>query len=267
STTTSQLTIEQGAVLVGMLKATDSYNPLKFPEASKERRDVVLNLMSQENYISERFKDSVVSIPLATSPKRLTRHQGTAKYFTEYVRLKMNEWLENNRKPSGKKYDLYKDGLKIYTTLNYQMQQYAEKAVAKRLKMLQNDFDGQWGVEDPWRETPVVFTNAVKNSGRYKNMKNAGLSEDSILDSLSKPVEMKIFSHDGPRNISMSPLDSIKNSLRFLHAGFIAMEPNTGHIKAYVGGIDENYFQYDHVTSKRQDARSFKPFVFAAAIE
>ena len=267
STSTSKLTIEQGAVLVGMLKATYTYNPIKFPEASKNRRDIVLNLMSQEKYISEKFKDSVTAIPLLTNQKRLSRHQGKAKYFTEYVRLMMNDWLENNRKPSGKKYDLYKDGLKIYTSLNYAMQQYAEKAVAKRLKILQYEFDRQWGNEDPWSDVPVVLTNAIKNSNRYKTLKKAGLSEAMIQDSLNQPVEMKIFSHDGERNVTISPLDSIKNSLRFLHAGFIAMEPKTGHIKAYVGGIDENYFQYDHVTTKRQVGSAFKPFVFAAAIE
>jgi penicillin-binding protein 1A len=267
STSTSNLTVEQGAVLVGMLKATYTYNPIKFPEASKKRRDIVLNLMSQEKYISEKFKDSVTDLPLITKPKRLSRHQGKAKYFTEYVRLMMNDWLENNRKSSGKKYDLYKDGLKIYTSLNYAMQQYAEKAVAKRLKILQYEFDRQWGNEDPWNEVPIVLTNAIKNSDRYKTLKKAGLSEAKIQDSLNKPVKMKIFSHDGDRNVTMSPLDSIKNSLRFLHAGFIALEPKTGHIKAYVGGIDENYFQYDHVTTKRQVGSSFKPFVYAAAIE
>ena len=267
STSTSKLTIEQGAVLVGMLKATFTYNPIKFPEASKNRRDIVLNLMSQEKYISEKFKDSVVAIHLLTTPKRLSRHQGKAKYFTEYVRLMMNDWLENNRKSSGKKYDLYKDGLKIYTSLNYAMQQYAEKAVAKRLKILQYEFDRQWGDEDPWKDAPIVLTNAIKNSDRYKTLKKAGLSEAKIQDSLNKPVKMKIFSHDGDRNVTMSPLDSIKNSLRFLHASFIALEPKTGHIKAYVGGIDENYFQYDHVTTKRQVGSSFKPFVYAAAIE
>jgi len=267
STSTSKLTIEQGAVLVGMLKATYTYNPIKFPEASKKRRDIVLNLMSQEKYISEKFKDSVTDLPLITKPKRLSRHQGKAKYFTEYVRLMMNDWLENNRKPSGKKYDLYKDGLKIYTSLNFAMQQYAEKAVEKRLKILQYEFDRQWGNEDPWKDAPIVLTNAIKNSDRYKTLKKAGLSEAMIQDSLNKPVEMKIFSHDGDRNVTMSPLDSIKNSLRFLHAGFIAMEPKTGHIKAYVGGIDENYFQYDHATTKRQVGSSFKPFVYAAAIE
>ena len=267
STSTSNLTIEQGAVLVGMLKATYTYNPIKFPEASKNRRDIVLNLMSQEQYISKKFKDSVVAIPLITTPKRLSRHQGKAKYFTEYVRLSMNSWLENNRKSSGKKYDLYKDGLKIYTSLNYAMQQYAEKAVAKRLKILQYEFDRQWGNEEPWNEVPIVLTNAVKNSDRYKTLKRAGMSEARIQDSLNKPVEMKIFSHDGERNVTMSPLDSIKNSLRFLHASFIALEPKTGHIKAYVGGIDENYFQYDHVTTKRQVGSTFKPFVYAAAIE
>ncbi|MFO7672271.1 MAG: transglycosylase domain-containing protein [Lutibacter sp.] len=267
STSTSKLTIEQGAVLVGMLKATFTYNPIKFPEASKNRRDMVLNLMSQEKYISEKFKDSVTDLPVITKPKRLTRHQGKAKYFTEYVRLMMKDWLENNRKSSGKKYDLYKDGLKIYTSLNYAMQQYAEKAVAKRLKILQYEFDRQWGNEDPWSDVPIVLTNAIKNSNRYKALKKEGLSETKIQDSLNKPVKMKIFSHDGDRNVSMSPLDSIKNSLRFLHAGFIAMESKTGHIKAYVGGIDENYFQYDHVTTKRQVGSAFKPFVFAAAVE
>ena len=267
STSTSKLTIEQGAVLVGMLKATYTYNPIKFTEASKNRRDIVLNLMSQEKYISEKFKDSVTNLPLITKPKRLARHQGKAKYFTEYVRLIMNDWLENNRKSSGKKYDLYKDGLKIYTSLNYAMQQYAEKAVAKRLKILQYEFDRQWGDEDPWKDVPIVLTNAIKNSDRYKTLKKAGLSEAKIQDSLNKPVKMKIFSHDGDRNVTMSPLDSIKNSLRFLHASFIALEPKTGHIKAYVGGIDENYFQYDHVTTKRQVGSSFKPFVYAAAIE
>ena len=267
STSTSKLTIEQSAVLVGMLKATYTYNPLKFPEASKNRRDIVLNLMSQEKYISEKFKDSVTAIPLITKQKRLTRHQGKAKYFTEHVRLVMKDWLENNRKPSGKKYDLYKDGLKIYTSLNYAMQQYAEKAVAKRLKILQYEFDRQWGNEDPWKEVPVVLTNAIKNSDRYKTLKKSGLSEAMIQDSLNKPVKMKIFSHDGARNVTMSPLDSIKNSLNFLHASFIAMEPQTGLIKAYVGGIDENYFQYDHATTKRQVGSSFKPFVYAAAVE
>jgi len=267
STSTSKLTIEQGAVLVGMLKATYTYNPIKFPEASKNRRDLVLNLMSQEKYISEKFKDSVTAIPLLTKPKRLSRHQGKAKYFTEYVRLMMNNWLENNRKSSGKKYDLYKDGLKIYTSLNYAMQQYAEKAVEKRLKILQYEFDRQWGDENPWKDAPIVLTNAIKNSNRYKTLKKSGLSETKIQDSLNKPVKMKIFSHDGARNVTMSPLDSIKNSLRFLHAGFIAMEPKTGHIKAYVGGIDENYFQYDHATTKRQVGSSFKPFVYTAAVE
>lgn len=267
STSTSKLTIEQGAVLVGMLKATYTYNPLKFPAASKKRRDIVLNLMGEQEYISKEFKDSVIAIPLLTKQKRLTHHQGKAMYFTEHVRLIMKDWLENNRKPSGKKYDLYKDGLKIYTSLNYVMQQYAEKAVEKRLKILQYEFDRQWGNEDPWAAIPIVLTNAIKNSDRYKSLKNAGLSELMIQDSLNKPVKMKIFSHDGNRNVTMSPLDSIKNSLKFLHASFIAMEPQTGQIKAYVGGIDENYFQYDHATTKRQVGSSFKPFVYAAAIE
>jgi len=267
STSTSKLSIEQGAILVGMLKATYTYNPLKFPDEAENRRNLVLSLMSENKYISKKIKDSLIAIPLLTKEKRLTRHQGKAKYFTEYVRLKMKDWIENNRKPSGKKYDLFKDGLKIYTSLNFEMQQYAEKAVAKRLKILQYEFDRQWGNEDPWNDVPVVLTNAIKNSNRYKTLKKAGLSELMIQDSLNKPVKMKIFSHNGDRRVLMSPLDSIKNSLKLLHASFIAIEPQTGQIKAYVGGIDENYFQYDHVTTKRQVGSSFKPFVFAAAIE
>ncbi|MDP3312384.1 transglycosylase domain-containing protein [Lutibacter sp.] len=267
STSTSKLSIEQSAILVGMLKATYTYNPLKFPEEAENRRNLVLNLMSENKFISTKFKDSIIAIPLLTKEKRLSRHQGKAKYFTEYVRQVMKDWLEINRKPSGKKYDLYKDGLKIYTSLNFEMQKYAEKAVAKRLKILQYEFENQWRGEDPWQDVPIVLTNAIKNSKRYKSLKNAGFSESRIQDSLNKPVKMKLFSHDGDVRVTMSPLDSIKNSLRLLHASFIAMEPQTGQIKAYVGGIDENYFQYDHVTTKRQVGSSFKPFVFATAIE
>ena len=126
STTASKLTIEQSAVLVGMLKASYTYNPVKFPEASKKRRNIVLNLMKEAKYISKKEEDSISDLPLITKEKRLVRHVGKAKYFTEYVRGEMKKWLEENKKPSGKDYDLYKDGLKIYTTLNYEMQQYAE---------------------------------------------------------------------------------------------------------------------------------------------
>ncbi len=267
STTTSKLTIEQGAVLIGMLKATYTYNPLKFPEASKNRRDVVLNLMKENKVITKIQEDSLSNLPLITQKKYLKRHIGKARYFTEYLRMQMLEWLKTNKKPSGKNYDLYKDGLKIYTTLNYEMQQYAQAAVAKRMKHLQREFEYQWRNEEPWSDVPVVLENEIKNSTRYKLMKESGISESKIMEVFNHPIPMKIFTWDGDKNVIISPLDSIKHYLKHLHASFIAIEPQSGHIKAYVGGIDERYFHYDHVTTKRQVGSTFKPFVFAAAIE
>ena len=263
----SKLKIEQSAVLIGMLKATRTYNPLKFPEASKNRRNVVLNLMQENEFITKTQEDSLAEIPLITEKKRLIRHIGKARYFTEYLRMQMQAWLKINKKPSGKDYDLYKDGLKIYTTLNYEMQRYAEESVAKRMKNLQREFDYQWRGEEPWKDAPVVLENAIKSSYRYKSMKEAGISEANIMEVFDIPVPMRIFSWDGDKNVTISPLDSVKYYLKHLQAGFIAMEPQSGHIKAYVGGIDERYFHYDHATTKRQVGSTFKPFVYAAAIE
>jgi penicillin-binding protein 1A len=267
STTASKLTIEQSAVLVGMLKASYTYNPIKFPEASKKRRNIVLNLMKEAEFISQKEEDSISDLPIITKEKRLVRHVGKAKYFTEYVRAEMKKWLEENKKPSGKNYDLYKDGLKIYTTLNYEMQQYAEKSVAKQLKKLQQEFDYEWRGEEPWKYVPVVLENAIKNSSRYKRLKEKGISEANIRANFNTEIPMKIFTWNGDKQVTMSPLDSIKHYLKHLHAGFIAIEPQTGHIKAYVGGISEQHFQYDHIKTKRQVGSTFKPFVYTAAIE
>lgn len=267
STTASKLTIEQSAVLVGMLKASYTYNPVKFPEASKKRRNIVLNLMKEAEFISQKEEDSISDLPIITKEKRLVRHVGKAKYFTEYVRAEMKKWLEKNKKPSGKNYDLYKDGLKIYTTLNYEMQQYAEKSVAKQLKKLQQEFDYEWRGEEPWKDVPVVLENAIKNSSRYKRLKEKGISEVNIRANFNTEIPMKIFTWNGDKQVTMSPLDSIKHYLRHLHAGFIAIEPQTGHIKAYIGGISEQHFQYDHIKTKRQVGSTFKPFVYTAAIE
>ena len=267
STSASKLSIEQSAVLIGMLKASFTFNPLKNAEKSRSRRNVVLLLMKEQNFITQNQLDSISSLPLVTNKKQLSRHVGKARYFTEYVRMEMREWLKTNFKPSGKEYDLFKDGLKIYTTLNYEMQLYAEKAVAKRLKHLQREFDYQWRGEEPWSDVPIVLENAIKNSRRYKLMKASGASNSEIKDAFNKPVPMKIFSWDGDKNVIITPLDSIKHYLKHLHASFIAIEPKSGHIKAYVGGIDERYFHYDHVTTKRQVGSTFKPFVFAAALE
>lgn len=267
SKSASKLSIEEGAVLIGMLKASFTYNPLKNPEVSRSRRNVVLLLMQENNFITQNQLDSISNIPLKTAKKQLPRHLGKARYFTEYVRMQMLQWRKTNFKPSGKEYDLYKDGLKIYTTLNYEMQQYAEKSVAKRLKHLQREFDYQWRDEEPWADVPIVLENAIKSSRRYLLMKEAGASNSAIKEVFNTPVKMRIFTWDGDKNVSMTPLDSIKHYLKHLHASFIAIEPKSGHIKAYVGGINERYFHYDHVTTKRQVGSTFKPFVFAAAIE
>jgi penicillin-binding protein 1A len=221
----------------------------------------------EKNYISKSEKDSISKLPLISKEKKIARHIGKAKYFTEYVRSQLKKWLKNNKKPSGKEYDLYKDGLKIYTTLNYEMQQYAELAVAKQLKKLQREFDYEWNTEEPWKNAPVVLKNAIKNSSRYKRLKAKGISEASITANFNTPIPLKIFTWEGNKEVLMSPLDSIKHYLKILQASFIALEPKTGAIKAYVGGINEPYFEYDHVKTKRQVGSTFKPFVYAAAIE
>jgi penicillin-binding protein 1A len=269
SSTAKDLTVNQAAVLVGMLKATNSYNPRLFPERSLTRRNVVLSQMVKYNYLTKAKLDSLKGLPLELKYNTLSHHQGLAPYFREYVKAELLNWCRVNKKPDGSPYNIYTDGLKIYTTIDSRLQEYAEKAVTQQMTEVQKQFFDHWRKENPWQKNEEVIQDAIHRSQRYQRMKEQGLSEEDILVALQKPVPMRVFSWEGEKILKMSPIDSIKHHIQILNAGFLAMEPQTGKIKAWVGGIDHDFFQYDHVktSTKRQVGSTFKPIVYAMAIE
>ncbi len=302
---TDSLKIEQGAVLVGMAKNPSLYNPKLFYERSLKRRNVVLNQMHKYGLMNQEVHDSLVNLPITLNFQRISHNYGPATYFREFLRrLLIKEepdrknysdysdyqkdsakwiidplygWCNKNRKPSGETYNLLTDGLKIYTTINYSMQEYAEKAVEKHLgEYLQPAFNaekkgGKYAIfskDVTRREIDKILYRAVLNSDRCKRMRKQEISMDSIYRVFRIPVEMTVFSWRGDIDTIMSPMDSILYFKRFLHSGFMAMDPLTGYVKAYVGGIDFRYFKYDHVTQgKRQAGSTFKPFLYILAIQ
>lgn len=269
STTADKLNAEQAAVLIGMLKATHTYNPRLFPERAQKRRNVVLAQMRKyESLTTEQF-DSLKKLPVKLKYTRINRNEGLAPYFREYVKSELMSWCKNNLKPDGTPYNIYTDGLKIYTTIDSKMQAYAEQAVARHMKELQQQFFDQMGKEKPWEENKRILDDAVVRSSRYQKMLEEGMTHGEIMKEMQKPVNIRLFSWKGGKNVKMSPLDSVIHHMQFLNAGFLAMEPQTGQVKAWVGGIDYNWFQYDHVkpSTKRQVGSIFKPIVYAMAIE
>lgn len=265
------LQYNQAAVLVGMLKATHNYNPRLFPENALQRRNVVLAQMKKYNLLTKQKVASLQKLPLGL---KLGAAPGSKKsievapYFSAYLKSELQKWCETNKKPDGSNYNLFTDGLKIYTTLDSKLQSYAEKAVAKQMKGLQQIFFDHWKNELPWGDNDAVVMDAVKRTNRYKTLQSRGLSNDEIMKEMNKPVSTKIFNWNGSQQVKMSPIDSIKHHLQFLNAGFLAMEPQSGEVKAWVGGIDHDFFQYDHVkvSTKRQVGSIFKPIVYAQAI-
>ncbi len=264
-----KLTLDQGAVLIGMLKATYSYNPRKFPDRSKARRNVVFAQMKKYEMISAAEADSLMQLPLKLKYNRITHHSGLAPYFREYLRQKLLEWCRDHSNEKGRPYNLYTDGLKIYTTLDSRLQRYAERSVAKHMAQLQNQFLIHWGKREPWYDQPEVVEEAIRKSTRYQNLLRQGKSHQEILIELKKPVVMNLFTWHVEQEKELSPLDSIKYYLKFLNTGVLAMDPHNGAVRVWVGGIDYQYFQYDHVreSTKRQVGSTFKPFVYAAALE
>jgi penicillin-binding protein 1A len=263
------LTIENGAVLVGMLKASYAYNPRIFTERSTLRRNVVLSQMHKYNMLSKQRMDSLHILPIKLAYNKITHHTGLAPYFREYIRPELETWCNNHNNENGKPYNLYTDGLKIYTTINARLQQYAEQATDVQMAVIQKKFNNHWGRTMPWKSNPQIVAEAVKRSDRYKNLKQEGLSEEKINSIMNTPVLMSIFTWEGEKEVQMSPLDSIKHYLSFLNAGVLAMDPQHGSIMAWVGGINHHYFQYDHIkeSTKRQVGSTFKPIVYAAALE
>ncbi len=263
------LTIEESAVLVGMLKATTLYNPKRNPEKSLTRRNVVFSQMEKYGFLTNSKKDSLQNLPLEIDFTLTTHNEGIATYFREYLRTEIQAWCKTHKNEDGKPYNLYTDGLRIHTTIHSKLQIFAERAVSEHMKKLQLTFNEHWGNTRPWYQNRNTLLTAIHKSDRYQRLKAKGLSEMEIQENFKDPQPMKIFTWDGEKEVDMSPLDSIKHYLYFLNTGFMAMDPTDGAILAWVGGINHTYFKYDHVNSgtKRQVGSIFKPVVYAAALE
>ncbi len=272
----SEVSIDEAAVLIGMLKANTYYNPRRNPQNATRRRNVVLSQMSKYGFISGAEADKLMKKPIKLDYHKLDYHEGMAPYFRQELEQEVKKILKDIDKPnSNENYDIYKDGLKIYTTLDPKMQQYAEQAVEQHLRELQKQFKAQTGYNDGsiWNKDPYKseLNRAIKQLGRYKALKEEGLSETEIMKELNKPVDMEVFAWNKKREIdtTMSPIDSLKYMKMFLQAGFMAMDPFTGDVKAWVGGIDHTYFQFDHVNigTKRQVGSTIKPLLYTLAID
>ncbi len=280
------LKIEESAMLVGMLKNSSLYNPRphRNPEGTKNQRDVVLAQMARYNYITEKEKDSLQALKMDINFSPESHREGLATYFRMHLQRFMNKWIAKNPKPALKgerdKYNLYLDGLKIYTTIDSRMQANAEEAVSAHMKNLQAEFFHQ-NTPDRNKTAPFldlekseidrIIERGMKNSDRWRMMKSEGKSEKEIRASFTKKTEMTVFDwkrETREKDTIMTPLDSIRYYKTFLRTAMMSMEPQTGHVKAWVGGIDYKHFQYDNVIQGTNQAGStFKPFVYAAAID
>ncbi|MBR5777026.1 MAG: penicillin-binding protein [Bacteroidales bacterium] len=275
--TPTDLTVEEAATLVGLLKAPTTYSPVLNPENSKHRRNVVMHQMVKAGYLSQEEFDQKKEEPINMakySPQ--THNEGIATYLREYVRTYMKDWCKKHEKPNGENYDVHKDGLRVYTTIDSRMQRYAEEAVAQHLgKDLQPAFFKEMkGRKDaPFvnisaEQINTYMTQAMKQSDRYRALKKQGMSEKEIRAAFDEKVKMRVFSWKGTRDTVMSPWDSLRYYKSFLHTGVMSVEPGTGYVKAYVGGINYRHFKYDNVTQgKRQVGSTFKPFVYTMAMQ
>ncbi len=269
------LTIDESAMLVGMFKNSSLYNPVRNEKGVFNRRNVVLGQMEKAKIITEAQRDQLSKEPIKLNFHLQTHKEGTATYFREYLREFMKGWVKENKKPDGSDYDIYRDGLKIYTTIDSRMQQYAEEAVEAHMKNLQQEFFLQQkdNKNAPFArlsdaETASLMMRARKNSERWRQMKLQDISDDDILKSFDVKTKMTVFSWKGERDTIMTPNDSIRYYKHFLQAGVLSMEPQTGYVKVWVGGINYKHFQYDHVAQgARQVGSTFKPFLYATAIE
>lgn len=267
NTTPANLTTEQGAVLVGMLKATTHYNPIANPKNSLRRRNVVLQNMVTKGDLSKKQYDSLSVIPIKLSYSVESNYDGQALYFREAVANYLKDWCEENG------YDLYSSGLKIYTTIDTRMQKYAEEAARKQMKQIQRNFNNHWGKNDPWidengKVIPGFIEQIAQRQPVYKYLATKYQNNpDSITYYLNKPHKVKLFDYDeGTIEKEMSTMDSIRYMVRFMHCSMVAMEPQTGAVKAWVGDINFNSWKYDKVTAMRQPGSTFKLFVYTEAM-
>ncbi len=270
-----KLTVEESAVLIGMLQAPSRYNPRFNPERSQNRRNIVLAQMAKNKKITEAEKVKYQAKPLKINYTPETHTKGYATYFREYLRDYMRKWVKENPKKDGSTYDIYRDGLRIYTTIDSRMQEYAEEAVEMHLANLQKEFFKQQKgnknapfIQINQDETNKIINRAMRNSERWRQMSAQGKEEEDIIKSFDVKTKMAIFTWKGEKDTLMTPRDSIVYYKHFLQSGMMSMEPVTGNVKAWVGGIDYKHFQYDHVAQgAHQVGSTFKPFVYATAID
>ncbi|MBS1731294.1 MAG: transglycosylase domain-containing protein [Bacteroidetes bacterium] len=268
-----RVNIEEAAVLIGMLKANTTYNPRINPARSRDRRNVVIDQMVRNHYIPQSVADSLKVPPIKLNYKKLDETTGLAPYFRMILGEEMKQWCSTHKKNDGENYDLYRDGLKIYTTINPRMQLYAEAAVAKHLSVMQKQLNAQDNIKNGsvWKNHNNVLQAAMKQSDRWRNMKRNGIDEEDIKKSFFEKTPMKIFAWNATRSTdtTMTPYDSIKYHRQMLQAGFMAMDPLSGEVKAWVGGIDFKTYKYDHVNinTKRQVGSTIKPLLYSLAIE
>ena len=270
------LNIQESAMLVGMLKNSSLYNPNRRLELTQKRRNTVLYQMNKYEFVSDTLYDSLVQLPIILDFKKASHNSGLAPYFREHLRGEMKEWCSTKIKSDGSRYNLYTDGLKIHTTIDSRLQKFAEEAVSIHLSELQKDFYRHWeGYPNaPFPEDfepeqiEEIIDQAMRRSVRHKRLKGQGKTKGEIKNIFNTKVEMSLFSWNGRIDTVLSPRDSLLYSKYFLHSGLMSMEPSTGFVKAYVGGINYENFQYDHVTSgKRQVGSTFKPFLYSLAIQ
>ena len=267
NTTASDLTLTQAATLVGSLKANHYYNPRLYPERSQERRNVVLSQMNKYGYLSSDDFQRAKRKPIALNYKFFNNNSGVAPYFRSQVKKDVTGILDTLKNHQGEVYNIYRDGLQIHTTLDYEMQQLAEEAMKEHMEELQAQFERGWGKNAPWKSEKLV-TEALEKSSQYESLAAAGWSREKIMDSLHRKTEMELFDWGTKKIVQASIADSLQHYMKFLNMGMINLDPQTGAVKSWIGGINHRYFKYDHVSqSERQIGSTFKPVVYTAAVE
>ncbi len=276
----AELVVEEAAVLAGVVNAPTWFSPVRNPERSENRRNLVMKKMVENKFLEKEIYDSLIQMPIDMSRYGLLDHtSGSATYFREYLRAFMRDWANTHQKANGEPYNIYKDGLRIYTTINSRMQQYAEEAVKEHLGgELQPAFFRHWKgkdhapfdfpAEEITKEVNKIMDQAMRRSDRYRQLKREGYSNDSIEYFFNEPVPMRVFSWAGPIDTVLSPMDSIRYYKFFLQSSLMSVDVRSGQIRAYVGGIDYRHFQYDHVSqARRQVGSTFKPFLYTLAMQ
>ncbi|MEM7368392.1 MAG: transglycosylase domain-containing protein [Bacteroidota bacterium] len=263
----ADLKAEESAVLVGMLKAPTSYNPRRNKDRSLQRRNLVLAQMEKYGFLNASKKDSLASVPLTINYSRKTHHDGIAPYFREYLRQYMMQWCKTHPKKDGSYWNLYTDGLKIYTPLHAGLQRHAEAAMTHTMQRIQRNFDIDWRWHPKEKISDDLITQLIQRSHRYKSLRTQEKSEAEIDSIFHAPIPTLAFDWQGDTILNISPLDSILRKAYQLQTGLLVMDPNSGSIRAWVGGINHHHFQYDHVLARRQSGSAFKPIVFASALE